>query len=134
MSQENVEIVKAAYGAWNRGDIDAVLDHMHPDLEWEENPDVYPGLDRMYRGRSGFSKRVRDAFDVWEWARVEGQEFIDAGDEVVVCLRLVGKGRGSGVEVEMPIFERFVFRDGKVVHRTLHSSRAEALEAAGLSE
>ncbi len=47
MSQENVKIVMAAYEAWNRDDLDAVLLHIHPDLEWEENPDVYPGLDRM---------------------------------------------------------------------------------------
>jgi len=56
-----------------------VLDRLHPDLEWEENPDVYPGLDRIYRGHDGFLKRDRDAFDVWEWIRVEDQEFIDAG-------------------------------------------------------
>jgi ketosteroid isomerase-like protein len=68
MSQENVETARAAYEAWNRGDLQAVLDRLHPDVEWEENPDVYPGLDRIYRGHDGFLKRQRDAFDVREEA------------------------------------------------------------------
>jgi ketosteroid isomerase-like protein len=39
---QNVEIAKAAYDAWNKGDLDSVLDRLHPDVEWEENAQVYP--------------------------------------------------------------------------------------------
>jgi ketosteroid isomerase-like protein len=134
MSRENVEIVRAAYDAWNRGDLQSVLDRLHPELEWEENPDVYPGLDRSYRGHAGFLKRQRDAFDIWEWFRVEEQDFIDAGEHVVVFLRLMGKGRYSGIEVEMRVYDVFTFRDGKVARHRLYANRAEALEAVGLAE
>jgi ketosteroid isomerase-like protein len=134
MSQENVEIVRAACDAWNRGDLDSVLAHLDPDLEWEENPDVYPGLDRVYRGHAGFLKRQRDAFDVWEWFTVEDQEFIDAGEHVVAALRLRGKGRHSGIEVEMSVYDCFTFRDGKVARHLLFADRAEALKTVGLSE
>jgi ketosteroid isomerase-like protein len=134
MSRENVETLRAAYDAWNRGDLEAVLERLDPDLEWEENPDVYPGLDPIYRGHDGFLKRQRDAFDVWEWFRVEGQEFIDAREHVVVFLHLRGKGRHSGIEVEMRIYDVFRFRDGKVAQHRLYGTRAEALEAVGLSE
>src|SRR5437588_9062713 len=135
MSQEkNVETLQTAYHAWNRGDLHSVLDHLHPDVEWEENPDVYPGLDRIYRGHDGFLKRQRDAFDVWEWFRVEEQEFIDAGEHVVVFLRLIGKGRHSGIEVEMSVIDVLNFRDAKVTRHRLYADRAEALEAVGLSD
>jgi ketosteroid isomerase-like protein len=82
MSQENVEAVRAAYDAWNRGDL-------------------------------------------------EEQEFIGAGEHVVVFLRLMGKGRHSGIEVEMRVYDVFTFRDGKVARHRLYDSRAEALEAVG---
>ena len=44
MSQENVEVVRAAHDAWNKGDIRSVLDRLDHGVEWWENPDVYPGL------------------------------------------------------------------------------------------
>ena len=47
MSQ-NVEIAKAVYYAWNKGDVEFVLDRLHPDVEWEENAQVHPGLDPVY--------------------------------------------------------------------------------------
>ena len=102
MSEQNVAVVRAAYDAWNRGDLESVLDSLHPDVEWEENPDVYPGLDPVYRGHTGFLKRQRDAFDAWEWFKVEDQEFIDAGDDVVVFLRAKAKGRHSGLRSGCP--------------------------------
>jgi ketosteroid isomerase-like protein len=134
MSRENVEVVHAAYDAWNRGDLQAVLHYLHPGLEWEENPDVYPGLDPVYRGHEGFLKRQRDGFDVWEWIRVEDQEFIDAGEHVVVFLHVMAKGRHSGIEVEMRLYDVFTLRDEKVIRHRLYADRAEALEAVGLSE
>ncbi len=61
-------------------------------------------------------------------------EFIDAGDHVVALVRLSGKGEGSGVNVELATYHVLTFRDGKVARRRLYTDRAEALEAAGLSE
>jgi ketosteroid isomerase-like protein len=97
-----------------------VLDSLHPDVEWEENPDV-PGLDPVYRGHAGFLKRQRDAFDAWEWFKVEEQEFIDAGEDVVVFLRAKGKGRHSGIEVGMSLHDVFTFRVAR-----LYATRDEA--------
>jgi ketosteroid isomerase-like protein len=134
VSQENVEIVRSAYAAWNRGDLDSVLAHLDADVEWEENPDVYPGLDRVYRGHAGFRKRQRDAFDVWEWFTVEDQEFIDAGEHVVAALHLKGKGRHSGIEVQMTVYDCFTFQCDKVARHRLFADRAEALKAVGLEE
>ena len=98
MSEENVETARMAFEAWNRRDLQSVLDLFHPDVVWEENVQVFPGMDRIYRGHEGFLKWDRDAFsEVWESIAVEPLEFIDAGDHVVALLRLSGKGQGSGV-------------------------------------
>jgi ketosteroid isomerase-like protein len=102
---------------------------------WEENLQVFPGMDRIYRGHEGFLKWDRDAFsEVWESIAVEPLEFIDAGDHVVVLTRLFGRGVGSGVNVDMATYNVLTFRDGKVARRRLYADRADALEAAGLEE
>ena len=135
MSEENVETARMAFEAWNRRDLQSVLDLFHPDVVWEENVQVFPGMDRIYRGHEGFLKWDRDAFsEVWESIAVEPLEFIDAGDHVVALLRLSGKGQGSGVDVELAIYNVLTFSDAKVAWRRLYTDRAEALEAAGLSE
>jgi uncharacterized protein len=135
MSQENVESARMAYEAWNRRELQSVLDLFHPDVVWEENLQVFPGMDRIYRGHEGFLKWDRDAFsEVWESIAVEPLEFIDAGDHVVVLTRLFGRGVGSGVNVDMATCNVLTFRDGKVARRRLYADRADALEAAGLEE
>jgi ketosteroid isomerase-like protein len=135
MSQENVESARMAYEAWNRRELQSVLDLFHPDVVWEENLQVFPGMDRIYRGHEGFLKWDRDAFsEVWESIAVEPLEFIDAGDHVVVLTRLFGRGVGSGVNVDMATYNVLTFRDGKVARRRLYADRADALEAAGLEE
>jgi ketosteroid isomerase-like protein len=132
VSQENVEIARAAYDAWNKGDLQFVLDHLAPDVQWEENPDVYPGLDPVYCGHDGFLKRQRDAFDIWAWFKVEARDFIDAGEHIVVPLRLMAKGRHSGIEVEMYVYDCLTFRERKVVWHRIYADRTGALKAVGL--
>ena len=73
--------------------------------------------------------------EVWEVFRTEPREFIDAGDRVVVTGLWVGKGKGSGVEVQQPTVHVFTLRDGRVVRWELgHTNRSQALEAVGLRE
>jgi ketosteroid isomerase-like protein len=134
VSEESVEIAKAAYDAWNKGDLESVLDRLHPNVEWEENAQVFPLLDPVYHGHEGFLKRQRDAFDAWEWFAVEDQELIDADDHIVVPLHLTAKGRHSGIEVEMTVCDVLTFRDGKVVRHRLCANRADALKAVGLEQ
>ena len=69
----------------------------------------------------------------WCWpAHVE--EVIEDGDDVVVGVHIKARGQGSGVEADVRFFAQFKVRDDKVVYIYDHEDRAEALEAAGLSE
>jgi ketosteroid isomerase-like protein len=67
-------------------------------------------------------------------AHVEPQELIDAGDSVLAGLTFRGRGKQSGVEVNMEVFQLWTFRDGKVIRGQGFFDREEALEAAGLPE
>jgi ketosteroid isomerase-like protein len=73
--------------------------------------------------------------NVWDEMRVDPQEFMDGGDRVVVIGRLVGKGKGSGVEIDQPDHQILTVREGRIVRLAYgYTDRAEVLEAAGLRE
>jgi len=131
MSQENVEIVKAAYDAFNREDWDASLKAAAPGFEMDFSRAVGP-----WRGVFGLdqSRRVMEEFrETWESARWEPDEFIEAGDFVVVPLTAHLQGRG-GIEVVGHTAWVWTIGNGAIERATMYQERQEALEAVGLSE
>jgi ketosteroid isomerase-like protein len=133
MSQENVEIVRRCDEFWAKRDYSFIREVVHPDgaidlSRNELNPEVYRGYD-------GFLRWVKTVEEIWDQFTVVPEEFIDAGERVFVGIRISGQGKGSGVEVNMRVFNVWTFRDGKVWRLTGgYRDRAEAREAAGLSE
>jgi ketosteroid isomerase-like protein len=134
MSQENVEIVRAANEAFVGGDIVAALNALDPEIEWHA---TVGGIDegRVYRGRDQVVQAFADYFAVWERMEMRADKYIDAGDdEVVVFHHEVAKGRESGAVVETDTGTVQTLRDGKIVRVRSYMDREQALEAAGLSE
>lgn len=126
MAQENVDLIRRIYGAWDREE--SARDFIAADLEYV-NPSyaVEPGT---LRGRKSLSV-VRDTYEDFE-VRIE--RFIDAGDDqVVVLAHFSGTGRGSGVPVAGEQGYVWTVHDGQAVRFLWFSSHREALEAAGLS-
>jgi ketosteroid isomerase-like protein len=101
MSKKNVEIVPRCCEAFNRGHYEAALDALDPDVEYELThfPDG-----RVYRGHAGVREAFRIWLGTWDHYRQEQEQFIDAGDEVVVCVREYGRGKGSGLELARAMF------------------------------
>ena len=88
----------------------------------------------VYRGRMEVEKGFAEWQRPWDAFRFDLEEILDQGDHVVVCGIQVARGRGSGVEVKLPTYHVVTLRDGKITrHRSFHD-RAEALDAARLSE
>jgi ketosteroid isomerase-like protein len=133
MSRENVEIVRASYDALNRRDYDAWLSNMHPDIELHElasSPDT-----AIYRGHSGARKWVENtANEAWEEFRIDPEHFTEAGDFVVVSVRLSMRGRGSSMPVEGRLFHVIEMSEGKGRRVWGYATEAEALQAVGLRE
>lgn len=65
---------------------------------------------------------------------VEAVEFLDAGNRVVVLTRLVGRGAGSGVDVDAEIAHVALVQGGRISRFVGYASRADALEAVGLGD
>ena len=132
MSQENVEIVKAAIDAANREDWDALFQDLTPGFELDMSRAMGParglyGLDQLRRFLVDFAES-------WESIRVEPHEFIEAGDLVVVPWTMHARGR-DGIEVaaRRPAFV-WTIHDGAIERVSMYQERQDALEAVGLSE
>jgi ketosteroid isomerase-like protein len=134
MSEENVETVRKAIayeyeGVGDRAEAEAIFDPqvvLNPVLEGlDEEPSYGPHA-------------MRDDWERWKSAFDEltltFEEFIDAGDQVVVVAHHQGRGRKSGVAVDARYYEVYTVREGKVSRVDEFAERGEALEAAGLSE
>jgi ketosteroid isomerase-like protein len=133
MSQENVEVVREVWNAFNRGDLDTFIEFFDPEIEWHDLPTMPGG--GVHRGRDPFRRHVEGFIEVWGEVRMETEEIRSIGDRVVSRGRYVGVGRESGIPVENPtsgaIYE---FRGGRIVRVRQFVEHAEALEAAGLRE
>jgi ketosteroid isomerase-like protein len=129
MSQENVDVVEKFIATFAT-DADAFRECLHPDIEWfpfEENHVPSFGV--------GGGMRVRNQWlDPWAVMQADVEEVVDKGNSVVVSLHVTGRGKSSGVEVDVRLYMHFRVRDGKIVYLFEHTDRAAALEAMGLSE
>ena len=133
MSEENVELVRDSFAAWERGDLEWLDRHTDPEVEIAQPPNL-PGTS-TYTGKEGLREALRDWPSQWEDFRIALVETtaLDQG-RVLAMTRQVGRGKGSGVEVEADFAFVFTVRQGKLVRWQMFTSREEALEAAGLSE
>jgi ketosteroid isomerase-like protein len=90
MSQENVEIVREVFAAINRGDRETAFGFADPEIVVDATRRVFNPT--TYVGTQGIRAWAADMDEVWEDFRADVIEFVDAGDSVVVFLRLQGKG------------------------------------------
>ena len=132
MSRENVEIVRALIDAFNRGDWETMFKDMAPSFEYDASRAVGP-WHGVYRGLDEMRRVVEEFAEPWESIRLEGHELIEAGEHVVVPWTMKGTGRG-GVAVEARTTWVWTIRNGSILRAVMYQERAEALEAAGLSE
>ena len=133
MSQENVEVVRRAYEAWNARDMDALREFYDPDVMivtgiegWPEPPPTV--------GREAVMRQFEQQRDTWDADALEAiSDFLDAADRVAVrhTWRVTA---GDGPEVNMEVTNVLMVRRGKVVYQEFFWDHAEALETMGLSE
>jgi ketosteroid isomerase-like protein len=137
MSQENVEIVRRVFDAADRRDADAIFALYDPDVEWDASR-MLPGLGEfteVAHGHDGLRRFFGEWLEAWESDEYVYDELIDTGGDVVVSIATQrGRGRVSGVEVARLLAGVWTIRAGRIVRVVWFPTRAEALEAVGLSE
>jgi ketosteroid isomerase-like protein len=132
MSSPNVEIVRRAYEAFNHEGREAMLAYLHADIEWDESelPARRPGV---YHGHEGVSRVLSENAALWDDINIAIDDIREGDDgRVVVFIRATGRGKHTGVDVELISAQVWSLRDGKGERVRLYLDRQEALEATGL--
>jgi uncharacterized protein len=116
MSQENVQVVRGVYEAFGRGDVPTVLGHMHQNIEWNEAENFIYADRNPYIGPQAVLEGVfmRLGAD-WEGFTVTPEEWLDAGDRIVVLGTYSGTHKATGGEVRAQFAHIWSVREGDVV-------------------
>jgi ketosteroid isomerase-like protein len=133
MSQDNLDVVRSSFAAWNRGDVEAFAALYAQDAEWDMTRfSGWPEDTRSDSVKSFFE----DMFTAFEGIQVEAERLVEVGsDQVFAYARMEARGKGSGVPVGSPAFWQLcTVRGGKILHVITYSDQAEALADAGLQE
>jgi ketosteroid isomerase-like protein len=130
MSEENVEVVRSAYAAFNRGDFDAALALARPDVQF-----VRPGLESPLQGQNAAREWME--LDAFAEQQIDPLGFQVKGNKVLVRQQLFARGAASGIELDIGSWAVWTLDDEGLIARGevfMLGQETEALEAAGLSE
>jgi ketosteroid isomerase-like protein len=125
----NIDRTRAVVDAWNRNDLDAWLELLDPDIEFQPER-LFLDLDPVYRGHEGMARFWRTFHEPWRELRMEIEYIEERGDWVVVAWRFRATGR-DGMRVDMAVAVAIRFRDGLAVQSMGRNSVQEAWQAIG---
>jgi ketosteroid isomerase-like protein len=130
-SVDNERLVRAGYDAFNEGNIDFLVEHLDPNIEWVEPREV-PGM-RILGEPDGVRRYLEGFGELWEEFRIEPEElFVLDEERVLVLARLTARGKESGAPVEAGVAHLWTLRDGRAVGMKVFLDRVDALKEAGI--
>jgi ketosteroid isomerase-like protein len=121
MAKEDVDVVLRALDAFNRGDVEGLVAEVDPAVVWEEGRLVFPDLPPAYHGPDGVRRWYEEAVvEAWESMNADLLELRDeGGGKVVQIYRVSGRGRGSGIDIDMRQVQTIIVRNGRILHRRI---------------
>lgn len=132
MSEGNLERFRRGVEAVNRGDVEAGIDVIDPDVTWEP---LRRGVSGVYRGHDGIRRFFADSAEIYESMRIEYTDVRDLGDGRILAIgKLHVRGRASGIEMEVASAGIATYRDGLIVQWKDFGDPAAARRAAGLRD
>jgi ketosteroid isomerase-like protein len=129
MSKENLERVERSFRLYmETGELD--LDHLAEDADIYDHDIPEEG---HYVGPAGFVQWLTDWAEAWESWSLDPEEFIDAGDKILIVFRLKARGRASGIEIDRRDALVYSLRGDTIVRADYFNSREQGIQAAGLA-
>jgi uncharacterized protein len=128
--EATIAALRGAYEAFNRGDIDAALQPLDPQIEWTE-PVEFPG-GGTYHGHDGVKRYLTQSRAAWAEVSSEPERFITAGNRIVVFVHARVRPKGSNQWQDVRLADVYTVRGGKVLEMRAFADRQEALRWAGV--
>jgi ketosteroid isomerase-like protein len=132
MPSANVEMVRQSLEAFNSKGVDGLAGFWHPDAAWraiEGAPDDVG----VFTGEQAMRRYLGEWLEMFDEARNEPEQFIEAGDQLVAIQHASGIGKRNRVPVDMRYAVVYAVRDTKIIRGREYATRAEALQAVGLA-
>lgn len=132
LSQENLDIVRRVYDSLENPDA-SVRALWHPEVDFDVSRDIFGAVvgGGRYRGVEGVRSWMLDLYAAWDRMDIDCEELIEAGEQVISVLRVRGRGRTSGIELEYHPAGVWTLRRRKIVRVVWFATRDDALEAVG---
>jgi ketosteroid isomerase-like protein len=131
MSKANLEAFRRTAEAISRGDVEASLALAHPEVSIEP---LRAATEGTFEGQEGFKRFLADTAETFELFEPDYTDVRDLGDRVLAIGSIRVRGRGSGVETDIPTAAIAEYRDGLLLRFKDYAEARVALEAAGLDE
>lgn len=127
-TEQRISILRAAYAAFNRGDIAAAVQSLDPQIDWSE-PNEFPG-GGTYHGREGAKQYLTNSRDSVAEVISEPEQFVPAGDRIVVFVYARVRPKDSSIWQEVRLADVYLFRDLTPIQMKAFADRQQALQWA----
>lgn len=133
-AEEDIALIRRAFETWDRGDVEAFFELVHPEVEW--HPPSYAPEPGPHRGHEEVKRGIAAYFEGFEEFRPRAGEIRPASEPGTYLAEVSThtKGKGSGLEWDIDVWHLIGIRDGKLASLRVITDRKEALEAAGLAD
>lgn len=130
---DNVDLIRSVFDAFERRDVEGVLELMDPDVEFFAPTATLAHEGRSYRGHEGIRTYFADVERLWEELRVSPGEYRAEGDRVLVLGRIHARG-AIGYLADAPVGWLWQLANGRIVHGHVYTNPDDAVRAAGFGQ
>jgi uncharacterized protein len=125
--EEDVKTLRGAYEDFNERGVEAILERLAPGFQVRDR-ESSPDRETRY-GREGVKQLFDSYMEAFDALRLEPEEFIDAGEQIVVSLHQLARGKGSGARVVSRIAHVWTMQEGAAARLRIFADKETALEA-----
>lgn len=130
--KQGIDLLREAYAAFNRGDMDAAVQGLDPQIDWFEPAEFAGG--GTYRGRDAVRQYLTQSRAGWAEGSSDPVRFIPAGDRIVVFVHAHFRLKDSNDWHSVDLADVYTFRNGRPVAMRAFADRQEALQWAGAKD
>jgi ketosteroid isomerase-like protein len=128
MSEDSLSILRSAYDSFAKGDLDSVMDFLHPEVVWDASA-AYAHRGAFF-GPYEVHNYLTTLGDAWHQFRLEAEEFVPSvRGRYMVTGHIRGIERASGTALEAPFIHLLKLREGKISKVQIFVDRDRAVEA-----